>query len=198
MKLKKWMTIVCIVFLLSILGGCVSQTPEPSLTTADGISLSNRESDHKNPIPYTSLGQDIKGIEVFAFTDADGEYQYRAWAKNDLGETGFTKVQMIVTKEGISVFPIEGAGFLHPDKEPLGQIEPMEFPKNGTLPNGYQKMDGVVGAYYFYSSEGQKEYRSYGKFPGGLEYFWHANTQGQMIPGALSANIDADIAAATK
>lgn len=157
-------------------------TPEPVITYTEPVTLPLSENTEV-PAGYTRVETENASVALFAFTDSSGAVQYRVFGgynelvNGTLGEqySGFYK------SDEAGLLDSSDKTFVDPAEEPFGAGLPQPLPDTIRLRAAYQMSDGNVitdgaGAYFIYTKIGDGE-----------GAFYHSDSVGAMLPGALPA-----------
>lgn len=159
-------------------------TPEPVITSGEP-TLSELPDGFTVDSAYTS--KLIGDNTVFAFTDTEGEVQYRAYASyhiyynDEIKETvgGLYPITVTENESGAAIELKEGAKAVELENEPFGKCVPSEVLEGTRIRSSFTKAE-KTGLY----SNGDS-YIVYGAFIGSEPEFYPADAEGEMIAGSL-------------
>lgn len=159
-------------------------TVEPVITSSVPYALPFPDTDSV-PQSYTALAAQDGSRSLFAFTDANGEVQYRVYGGYATYADGVETEQFAgfyVTDE-TGALPTDGTAFVDPAAESFGVCTPMQLPDTLRCRKTYQA-SGAAGEY----TDGTNSF-VYGSFADGEGAFYPSDGCGNMIPGALKSEI---------
>ncbi len=160
-------------------------TAAPVITNSDPYTLPIPTSE-TIPAGYTAVPLENTSVSLFAFTDAQGEIQYRVFG----GYSELTNGVETQTFTGFYPSDETGAllnasdGFIDTATEDFGVCTPSAMPESLRLKTGYTALE-IVGAY---ADENGAKF-VYGSFGEGEGAFYPAGADGTMIPGALKSTV---------
>ena len=142
------------------------------------------------PQYYTTVT--LGNTECFAFTDARGDMCYRVYGELEylMGDRVLKSISgFFRTEDGVNVIdeiPV------NPDTENYG-VAVLSAAPDEAVPTGYVRAG--EGIYYFQGANRERVYRAWASFGDGECAFYPSDAQGTVAPGAVRADIDADIKA---
>ena len=199
---KKAAFVLLTIAMIATLAGCLpAEEPEPAATATPEVAVITaapvitNSDPYTLPIPasetapagYTAVPIENASVSLFAFTDTNGEIQYRVYG-------GYSELTDGVESQKFTGFYASdetGAilnaseGFVDPASDTFGVCTPSAMPESLRLKTGYQALE-TLGVY---ADENGVQY-VYGSFGEGEGAFYPANADGTMIPGALKSAAD--------
>lgn len=153
------------------------------------------ECSDRNEIPsfYTRIDPVGVDVPVYAFTDENGEVQYRVYGMktyNKVNKTeqkearGFVSVEIVPAADGFAL-KAKNDTFIRMYDERPGRVSAV-MPNYGSIPKGVSQYKGIV---FRYSTGNESIYCVYGSFDGIEFHYWESDETGVMILGSLYINI---------
>ncbi len=136
------------------------------------------------PEGYTRISEGDEDIGLFAFTDTEGDVQYRVfggYAEYIDGVESETFTGFYASDETGAILSAD-AGFADVSAEPFGVCVAMELPETLRYRGAYQSTDCVGEC-----TDDSGNTFVYGSFDDGDGAFYPSDGQGNMIPGALKS-----------
>lgn len=151
------------------------------------------ECKNKDLIPafYNEIHPYEMSVPIYAFTDENGETQYRGYVKRQFNQggailkrdVGFVPVEIVIDGNGFAA-KIKSKGTIDVWNEKPGLVK-VEMPAWSAIPNGYKYVKENLFEYT--TEDGELINCVYGTLDG-IEYsFWQCDEEGKAVPGALKA-----------
>ena len=155
------------------------------------ITVELTECKNKDLIPsfYNEIHPYDVSIPIYAFTDENGETQYRGYVKRQFNQgsailkrdAGFVPVEIVVDGNGFAA-KIKSKDVIDVWNERPGLVK-VEMPAWSAIPSEYKFVSDHVFAYT--TEEGETINCVYGSFDGIEYFFWQCDENGNAILGAL-------------